>query len=419
MNLELKKTIDQICKDRGIDKATLIETLEAAVEMSVLRKYGERIDIEVTYDDDTGEIKVFQFKVVVETVQDPDREVTLEQALKLDPGVQLNDEMGFPLKVEDLGRIAAQSAKQVIIQRMHEAEQKSIYDEYVKRVGEIVIGVPQRRDRRNIIVNLNGRAEAILPESEQIPGEHFGRDQRIQAVIKEVRNDGRSPQIVLSRAGREYMIALFKREIPEVDDGIVQIINVARDPGRRAKVAVFSRDRDVDAVGSCVGVRGSRIQNIVQELHGERIDIVVWSSDISVYARNALAPAVVSRIRTVEEDGKTQLEVVVPESQLTGAIGVRGQNTRLAATLLGMKINIIKESDAKIDAFIASAAKVVNLPEDMFEKAGYTSLDRIDAASDDDLGERLGLSAKKIEELRMAINLYRDRPAGNTENAEE
>ena len=258
MNLELKKAIDQISKDKGLDRDMLVDTLEDAVRTSVIRKYGENIDVEVSYNDDTGEIQVHQFKIVVDDVADPDTEIDIEKARELDPSVQLDDEIGFPLKVTDLGRIAAQSAKQVIIQRMRDAEQELIYEEFKDRVGEICSGIIQRRDKGGWIINL-GRTEAILPKEEQIPREHYKRGDRVQALIIEVKKEGRGPQIVISRSHRDYTAALFRREVPEVDDGTVQIMGVARDPGSRAKVAVLSRERDVDPVGACVGVRGSPV----------------------------------------------------------------------------------------------------------------------------------------------------------------
>ena len=297
MNLELKKAIDQISKDKGLDRNMLVSTLEEAVRTSVLRRFSDDMDVEVKYNDETGDIEVFQFKIVVEDgdVANDVTQISLEDARKHDPQVQLDDEVGFAVPIKDLGRIAAQSAKQVIIQRMRDAEQEIIYDEFKDRRGEIVSGIIQRRDRGGWVVNL-GRTEAILPRDEQIPREHYKRGDRVQAIIIEVRKDCRGPQVVISRAHRDYMAALFRREVPEVDDGLVQIMGVARDPGSRAKVAVYSREREVDPVGACVGVRGSRIQNIVQELRGERIDIVVWSPEIATYARNALAPALVTRI---------------------------------------------------------------------------------------------------------------------------
>lgn len=407
MNLELKKAIDQISKDKGLDRDMLIDTLEDAVRTSVLRRFSEDMDVDVSYNDETGDIEVYQFKIVVEDddVANDDTQISLSEARKHDPSVQLDDEIGFRVKVSDLGRIAAQSAKQVIIQRMRDAEQEIIYDEYKDRVGEIVSGIVQRRDKGNWVVNL-GRTEAVLPRDEQIPREHYKRSERVQAIIIDVRKEGRGPQVVISRSHRDYMAALFKREVPEVDDGVVQIMGVARDPGLRAKVAVLSRDRDVDPVGACVGVRGSRIQNIVQELHNERIDIVVWSPDIATYARNALAPAVVSRIIVDEEENL--LEVIVPDDQLTLAIGRKGQNVRLAAQLLGWKVDIFTESRYNetnaIGHGLEQLASVAEVPLETLLGAGYTTLAALRDARDDELSAKLGLGDSKISDLRQAIN---------------
>ncbi|MBO4301649.1 MAG: transcription termination factor NusA [Desulfovibrio sp.] len=407
MNLELKKAIDQISKDKGLDRNMLVTTLEEAVRTSVLRRFNEDMDVEVTYNDETGDIEVYQFKIVMEDgdVANPDTQIELSEALKHDPSVQVDDEMGFRVRVEDLGRIAAQSAKQVIIQRMRDAEQEIIYNEYKDRVGEIVSGIVQRRDKGGWVVNL-GRTEAILPRDEQIPREHYKRGDRVQAIILEVRAEGRGPQVVISRAHRDYMAALFRREVPEVDDGVVQFMGVARDPGSRAKVAVFSRERDVDPVGACVGVRGSRIQNIVQELHGERIDIVVWSPDIATYARNALAPALVSRI--IVDDEEHLLEVIVPDDQLTNAIGRKGQNVKLAARLLGWKVDIFTETRYnEINAIghgLEQVASVAEISIEAMLAAGYSSLDKLREASDEELADKLTISANRIADLRSAIN---------------
>ncbi len=405
MSLELKKIIEQISKDKGLDRDMLIGTLEDAVRTSVTRKYGDALDVEVHYSDETGDIEVFQFKIVVEKVTDPVTQICLEDARQHDQSIQLDDEMGFRLKVEDLGRIAAQSAKQVIIQRMRDAEQEQIYAEYKDRVGEIVSGIIQRRDKGGWVINL-GRTEALLPREEQIPREHYKRNDRIQALIIEVRREGRGPQVVISRAHRDYMAALFRREVPEVDDGSVQIMGVARDPGSRAKVAVLSRERDIDPVGACVGVRGSRIQNIVQELHGERIDIVVWSADIATYARNALAPAVVSRI--VVDETSNLLEVTVPDDQLSNAIGRKGQNVKLAAKLLGWKVDIFTET--RYDEANAASrgldqvASVAEIPVDRLTAGGFHTLASLRRATDEELAEKLELSGDRIADLRAAVN---------------
>lgn len=405
MSLELKKAIDQISKDKGLDRDMLIDTLEEAVRTSVARKFGDEMDAEVSYNDETGEIDVYQFKIVVTKVENPNSEISLEDARAHDPSVQLDDEMGFRVKIEDLGRIAAQSAKQVIIQRMRDAEQEIIYEEYKDRRGEIVSGIIQRRDKAGWIINL-GRTEALLPKEEQIPREHYKRGDRVQAILIDVRKEGRGPQVIVSRAHRDYMAALFRREVPEVDDGTVQIMGVSRDPGSRAKAAVMSRDRDVDPVGACVGIRGSRIQNIVQEMRGERIDIVVWSPDIATYARNALSPAVISRIVVDEEENL--LEVIVPDDQLTNAIGRKGQNVKLAAKLLGWKIDIYTETRYNeanaIGRGLEQIASVAEISIEQFIAAGFQSIERLREADDEELSSALGLASGKIADLRAAIN---------------
>lgn len=405
MSMELKKAIDQISKDRGIDRDLLVDTLEEAVRSSVSRKYGDMIDVEVNFNEETGEIEVYQFKIVTEEVLNPANEITLEEAIEHDPGVQIDDEIGFRLNVEDLGRIAAQSAKQVIIQRMRDAEQEIIYEEFKDRKGDIVSGIIQRRDRMGWIINL-GRTEALLPKEEQIPKERFKRGDRIQALIIDVRKEGRGPQVIVSRSHPDYMASLFKREVPEVDDGIITIMDVARDPGSRAKVAVVSRDRDVDPVGACVGVRGSRIQNIVQELRGERIDIVVWSPDIATYAAKALSPAMISRI-TVDED-ENLLEVVVPDDQLTLAIGRKGQNVKLASKLLGWKIDIYTETKySELNAGreqLEQLASVAEISVDYFLSAGLENIQQVAEASDEYLAENLNLTENRINDVRSAIN---------------
>ncbi len=407
MSLELKKAIDQISKDKGIEKELLIDTLEDAVRTSMIRKFGEQMDTEVTYNEESGELEVYQFKAVVDEVEDDLTEISLKDAKVHDPGARIDDELGFRLNMEDLGRIAAQSAKQVIIQRMRDAEQEIIYEEYKDRVGEIVSGIIQRRDKMGWIINL-GRTEALLPKGEQIPRERYKRGDRVQAYLIDVRREGRGPQVIVSRSCREYIEALFKREVPEVADGTVSIIAVARDPGSRAKVAVTSHERDVDPTGACVGVRGTRIQNIVQELKGERIDIVVWSSDIATYAVNALAPAShISRI-TVDEDEKS-LEAVVPDDQLSLAIGRKGQNVKLAASLLDWKIDIYTESkyaEARADfRALEQIASVAEVPVEHFFAAGLASIEKLEAATDEELLAIESITKAKVTDIRTAINL--------------
>jgi len=420
MGMELKKAIDQISKDKGIDRDLLVDTLEEAIRASVVKKYGDDLDIEVSFNEEIGEIEVYQFKVVVDEVEDPSREITLEDAKIHDPNVQADDEVGFRMEIEDLGRIAAQSAKQVIIQRMRDAEHEIIYEEYKDRIGEIVGGIIQRRDRNGWVINL-GRTEAILPKGEQIPRERFRQGDRVQTYIVDVKQEGRGPQVVVSRSHPEYMKALFKREVPEIDDGIVTIMGVARDPGLRAKVAVISHEADVDPVGACVGVKGSRIQNIVQEFRGERIDIVLWSPDIVTYAVNALSPARIARI-TVDEDEKT-LEVVVPDDQLTPAIGKKGQNVKLASRLLGWRVDIFTESrysqvyEARQELEqLASAAEV---PIGNLLRAGFDSLESIREGSDEDLLRVAGMDEENLVSLKAALNFLGGQSASSlSEEAE-
>ncbi len=412
MSLELKKSIDLISKERRIDRDVLIDTLEEAVRSAVNKKFNNKLDIEVNFNEETGDVEVYQFKIVTEEIDDPDTEISLEEAQKVDPNVELEDELGFKLHVENLGRIAAQSAKQVIIQRMRDAEQEIIYEEFIERKGEIISGTVQRRDRSGWIVNL-GRTEALLPKDEQIPKEHYRRGDRIQGLIIDVKKEGKGPQVILSRSHPDFMAALFRIEVPEISDGTIKIMGIARDPGYRAKIALLSRDRDVDPVGACVGVRGSRINKIVQEFKGERVDIVLWSPDITTYAVNALSPARISSI-TVDEDEKA-LEVVVPDSQHHLAIGRRGQNVKLASKLLGWKIDIVTESRyGELYAHrqeLENVANVAGIAVDQFYAAGLNSLDDLQAVSDENLLQLEGMDEQKLRDVRSAVNLLSRRTA--------
>ncbi len=341
MITDLKRIIDQISRDKGFDKKLLIEAIEEAVYSAANKRYGQRRDIEVRFNEEFGEIELFQFRTVVEHVEDEQTQVGLEEAKRLDPDVELNDELGSKMdNVADLGRIAAQSAKQVIIQKMKDAESNVIYEMYKDRQGDIINGIVQRFERGNMIVNL-GRTDAILPKGEQMPRRSFRQGDRIRAYLLEVRQSVHEPQLILSRKSDDFLIKLFTVEVPEISEGIVKIIKACREPGARAKIAVLSTEPDVDPVGACVGMKGSRVQNVVQELQGEKIDIVPWSPDPAKYVSNALAPAQISLV-IVEEDKKTML-VVVPDDQLSLAIGRGGQNVRLASHLLGWRIDVKSE----------------------------------------------------------------------------
>ncbi|HEX9716259.1 MAG TPA: transcription termination factor NusA [Desulfurivibrionaceae bacterium] len=338
---DLKRILDQISRDKGIDRQLLVDAIEEAVMSAAKKKFGQRRELEARYNDEIGEVELFQFRNVVEAVEDEQTEISLAEALILDPEVQLGDELGSKMdSVSDLGRIAAQSAKQVIIQKMKDAECNVIYEMYKDRKGEVVNGIVQRFERGNIIVNL-GRTDAILPTKEQMPRKSYRQGDRIRALLLDVRQSSRDPQLVLSRTNDEFVTKLFAMEVPEIAEGIVKILGVAREPGARAKIAVSSSASDVDPVGACVGMKGSRVQNVVQELQGEKIDIVPWSPDPARYVSNALSPAQVSLV-VVDEEKKT-LVVVVPDDQLSLAIGRQGQNVRLAAALLGWRIDVKSE----------------------------------------------------------------------------
>ena len=396
----LRKIIDQICRDKGIDRALLIDAIEEAVRSAVKKKYGSQRDIEVQYNDDLGEVEVFQYRTVVEEVVNEALEISLEEARKRDPAAGLDDDIGEKLTdIAELGRIAAQSAKQVIIHRMREAEREVVYDMYRDQEGTVVNGIVQRFERGDMIVNL-GRTDAVLPKDGQIPKRTYKQGDRIRAYLQQVRR-GRSDlpeegeqgwenrsryrdaQLVLSRTCNEFLAKLFEMEVPEIAEGIVKIMDVSRDPGFRAKIAVSSLESDVDPVGACVGLKGARVQNVVQELQGERIDIVPWSPDPVKYVCNALAPAQVSAV-DVDEERKTLL-VVVPDDQLSLAIGRQGQNVRLAHRLLGWRIDV------------KSQQRYANLKD-----PGYRSLLQVQGV-DENMADRL--FAAEVRTAAMLANM--------------
>jgi N utilization substance protein A len=345
MFTDLSRMIDQLGKEKGIDKAVVVEAITQGMLVAARKKYGTYREIEATYNEETGEVELFQFKEVVprEKYIDEEVEIPMDDALKLDPQAQDGDSIGIKMDAGELGRIAAQTAKQIIMQKVRDAERAIIFNEFEERKGEIASGIARRVEKGAIVVDL-GRTEAYIPPREQIPGEHFKPNDRIQGYLSEVRQTTRGPQIIMSRADERYLMKLFEMEVPEIYDGVVEIMAAAREPGQRAKIAVRSKDSAVDPVGACVGMKGSRVQNIVQELRGEKIDIVPWDEDVTRFACNALAPAQISRV-FVDEANK-EMEVVVPDSQLSLAIGKRGQNVRLAAKLTTWKLDIISESSA-------------------------------------------------------------------------
>ncbi|MES2801077.1 MAG: transcription termination factor NusA [Bdellovibrionota bacterium] len=343
---DLSKVIDQVGKDKGIDKAVIVDAVKQAMLVAARKKYGTYREIEAQYNEETGEVELYEFKEVVlrEKFIDEEVEIPLDEALKLDPGAQLDDSIGIKLESGDLGRIAAQTAKQIILQKVRDAEREIIFSEFEERKGEVASGIARRVEKGAIVVDL-GRTEAHIPPREQIPGEIFKPGDRIQGYLSEVRQTTRGPQIIMSRADSRYLIKLFEMEVPEIYDDIVEIMSAAREPGQRAKIAVRSNDNSVDPVGACVGMKGSRVQNIVQELRGEKIDIVLWDEDVTRFACNALAPAEIAKVYLDEEN--KEMEIVVPDSQLSLAIGKKGQNVRLAAKLTGWKLDIISTTSVQ------------------------------------------------------------------------
>jgi transcription termination/antitermination protein NusA len=347
MTVEIIQYAEQLARERGIPRDVVIEAMEVAIETASRRKYGAHKNIQASFDYKTGEFAISQLFEVVETSESeeyegPDVHMLLDDALKLNPGAKIGDFLAEGLPPIEFGRIAAQTAKQVIVQKVREAERKSIYEEYVERQGQLVNGMVKRVERNNIHVDL-GRAAAFLPHEQQLPREHYRQGDRIRAFIYEVRDVNRGPQIILSRTDPQMIVRLFEMEVPEIYDGIVEIKAVSRDPGFRSKIAVRSNDSHIDPVGSCVGVRGSRVQGVVTELQGERIDIIEWSSDPAIFVCNALAPAEVARVIVDEEEHVIQ--VIVGGDQLSLSIGRRGQNVRLASELTGWKIDIITEQE--------------------------------------------------------------------------
>ncbi|MGB4600481.1 MAG: transcription termination factor NusA [Trichlorobacter sp.] len=363
-NVNLKQAIEQIVKEKGIDRQVVVEAMEQAVLSAANKKYRNTRNLEAHFNPDTGEVELFEYVVVVDEVQDSYTEISLDEAHEMDPECEIGDELGEKIDSSDFGRIAAQTAKQVIIQKVREAERETVFNEYKDRQWEIVTGQVRRFERGDLLIDL-GRAEAILPSKEQMPREVYRPGDRIRAMITDVGMTTKGPQIVLSRTHPQMLANLFEAEVPEISEGIVEIVNVVRDPGSRAKIAVASHDRDVDPVGACVGMRGSRVQNVVSELRGEKIDIIPWSGDMARFVCNALSPAQVTKV-FMDEEQRT-LEVIVPDDQLSLAIGKRGQNVSLAARLTGCRIDIkseAKDTEEEVEEFASFDGTQVDEPEE-------------------------------------------------------
>ncbi|MEG6568272.1 transcription termination factor NusA [Thermoanaerobacterium thermosaccharolyticum] len=344
MNSEFIEALDQICTDKGIPKDTMFEAIEAALVSAYKKNYGTAQNVKVKMDRETGDVKVYAQKTVVENVYNDLFEISLEDAQKLSKKYQVGDVVDIEVTPKSFGRIAAQNAKQVVVQRIREAERGIVYEDFLSKESEIVTGIVERIERKNVLVDL-GKTEATLTPNEQIPNETYNHGDRIKVYIVEVKKTTKGPQILISRSHPGLVKRLFEMEVPELQQGIVEIRSISREPGSRTKMAVYTKDENVDPVGSCVGYKGARVQAVVNELKGEKIDIVRWSSKPQEFVTNALSPA---KVLSIDIDEKEKIaRVVVPDYQLSLAIGKEGQNVRLAAKLTGWKIDITSESASK------------------------------------------------------------------------
>ena len=401
----LKREIDQIAKDKGIDSDEIIGALEEAMKQAARKRHGQEKEIEARYSDELGVIELFEFLEVVDEVTDPATQIQFDKArVDYDPECEIGDEIGVKMDTSDFGRILAQAAKQVIIQRIRDAERDQTYQEYHDRTGEVVNGIVRRFEKGAIIVDL-GRAEAVIPAKEQVPRDTYRPGDRVRAYVVEVAKVSKGPQIILSRASIELLKKLFEQEVPEMYEKIVTIESAAREPGGRSKIAVSSRDSDVDPVGACVGMKGSRVQAVVQELRGERIDIVPWSPDTARYVCSALSPAQVSKVIIDEET--TSIDVIVPDDQLSLAIGRRGQNVRLAVQLTGWRIDIKSESKMKeIAQWLSRAVSAVEScgdPEaELLLQQGITSLEDLAECSSELLTSLPGIDEAGAQNIKSS-----------------
>jgi len=409
---ELLSVADTVAREKGIDRDQVLEAMEQAIQKAGRSKYGHENDIRAEIDRSSGEIRLARFMEVTDEVENEATQLTLAEAQQRKADAQIGEFLVDPLPPIDFGRIAAQTAKQVIVQKVREAERERQYEEYKDRVGEIVNGIVKRVEFGNVTVDL-GRGEAVVRREELLPRENFRRNDRIRAYIYDVRREQRGPQIFLSRTHPQFMAKLFSQEVPEIYDGIIEIRAVARDPGSRAKIAVISNDSSIDPVGACVGMRGSRVQAVVAELQGEKIDIIPWSPDPATFVVNALAPAEVSKVVLDEDAGK--IEVVVPDEQLSLAIGRRGQNVRLASMLTGWEIDILTEHDeserrqaefkSRSENFI-NALDVEDVIAHLLVTEGFTNVEEVAFVPIDELASIEGFDEEIAGELQRRARTY-------------
>ena len=416
MSSLLYQTIEQISREKGIDPDVIIGAVEDAIVTATKKYYRTEEDLRARLNRETGNVEVFSFKTVVDSVITPETEISLGEAKRAQPGAKVGQEIEVHKPTAALGRIAAQTAKQVIFQKVREAERDNIFSEFGDRIGQLLTGIVKRAENGDLVVDL-GRTEAVLPRREQSRAEVFNAGERIRVVIVRVLRTSRGPQVVVSRTDPALLARLFEMEVPEIYEETVVVKNAVREPGDRAKVAVYSKDRDVDPVGACVGIKGSRVQNIIRELRGEKIDIVQWNDDPCTFATNALNPAKVSRVSIVDPKEKI-MEVVVEDRQLSLAIGKKGQNVRLAARLIGWRIDIKSEEEKKLevqsqmDALAApqtSLSILSGLGEKTVERLaeqGFSTVEEVASLEPDALTEIPGIGAKTAEKIVAAARDY-------------
>ena len=410
---ELLLVADTVAREKGIDREEVLDAMEQAIQKAGRSKYGQEHDIRAQIDRKSGEIKLARYVEVVDEIENETTQVTVDAAKRRKDDAEVGEFLVDPLPPIDFGRIAAQTAKQVIVQKVREAERKRQFAEFKDRVSEIVNGMVKRVEFGNIIVDLGGRAEGIIRRDESIPREHFSNGDRVRSYIYDVREEPRGPQIFLSRNHPQFMVKLFAQEVPEIYDGIIEIKSVARDPGSRAKIAVISSDSSIDPVGACVGMRGSRVQAVVAELQGEKIDIISWSQDPATFIVNALAPAEVTKVVLDEEANR--IEVVVPDDQLSLAIGRRGQNVRLASQLTGWDIDILTEAEeserrtqefaARLQLFL-EALDVDEVIAQLLVTEGFSTIEEVAFVPIEELATIEGFDDEVAEELRIRARAY-------------
>lgn len=418
---ELGRMIETLGKDRGIDKRVVVRAIEQAFLVTARKKFGIQGEYETRYNDTEDEIEIYQYKNVVESVKDPIIEITINDARNLDSEVEVGDQLGIRIENPNFTRVDVQTARQIIFQKVRDAEREILFSDFKHREGELVTGIARRYERGNVIVDL-GKSDAVLSRKELIPGENFKTGDRIQAYLSEVVMTNRGPEIRLSRTSPMYLVKLFEVEVPEILDGNIEIKSAAREPGQRAKIAVYTSDKEIDPVGACVGMKGSRVQNVVNELQGEKIDIVRWNSDIEQFARAALAPSEITNIQVDHESHS--MDVVVEEEQLSLAIGRRGQNVRLAAMLTGYKINIISKTklQEKIKKAVENLIQIATVSDaraQMLVQNGIMSIGDLAALDATNLSEILHCSEEDAKAILNETHSAIEQGSVNLQGDEE